>query len=157
MLPRSNQFHCNAALRCQVKRPLVITTFTLHSRLYVSHRQALKLFYFCGSVVCLCLHSLHISATEHNRFMCTDNMFQVGNLSKLDCLSAYVFSYVSFSGLKEGKLIRKHHTPYSKMADSQNDLGSNTWKRGLVGRISVSVCQQIYVIWYSGLIRAKSS
>lgn len=116
MLSRSIKFHCNAALRCQFKRPLVMTTFTIHSRLYVSHAQALTLCYFCGSVVCLYLHSLHISATaccstERNRFMCTYSMFQVGNQSKLDCSSAYASSYVSFSGLKEGKLIRNiiHH------------------------------------------------
>ena len=32
----------------------------------------------------------------------------------------------------------KSHRPYSKMADTRNNLGSNTWKRGLVGHISKS-------------------
>ena len=33
---------------------------------------------------------------------------------------------------------QSNNRPYSKMADTRNDLGLNTWKRGLVGQTSKS-------------------
>ena len=44
-------------------------------------------------------------------------------------------SFGTFEKRAPGPSCSKHR-PYSKMADTRNDLGLNTWKRGLVGQTS---------------------